>query len=501
MEIGDLTTTLEASATSVLPHVASLTSQANFNTPAPADTPLRAPIRVAEVVAALSQALDLSTGQPPGHSIRCCILAMRIAKEIKLPPQAQTDLFYATLLKDAGCSTNASAMFHALQGDEIKAKRDVKTTDWTSTSWETLQYALSHVAKGKPFLARVRALVQLATNQKKHTEHVIKIRCERGAAIARLMGLTEATAQAINCLDEHWDGQGHPDGLKQTEIPIHSRIMLLVQTLEVFLTQHGADAAVQVVNKRSRKWFDPGLIQVVNALAFRGDLWKALDGEAVTKWCLSLEPEQRTLIPGDQVMDNICVAFASIVDAKSPFTFNHSNGVAHAAVAIGRTLGLSRERVLFLRHAALLHDLGKLSVPNTILEKPGKLDATEWESMRLHPFYTWKVLNMVPGLEEITEVTASHHEKLDGTGYYRGLSSSQLSLEARILTVADIFDALSANRPYREGLPLETVFKIMRKDTPHALDVSCVEALAQSGIGSDQTFVDLQNLSDRLRSY
>jgi HD-GYP domain-containing protein (c-di-GMP phosphodiesterase class II) len=152
-----------------------------------------------------------------------------------------------------------------------------------------------------------------------------------------------------------------------------------------------------------------------------------------------------------------------------------------------------------MRHAGLLHDLGKLSVPNSILEKPGKLDAAEWEIMRLHPYYTWKILSCISGFGELSEVTAAHHEKLDGSGYFRGLRGPQLTLEMRILTVADIFDALSAKRPYRDALPLETVFKILRKDAPHAIDATCLNALEQSGVRCDHSSFDLQTLNERLR--
>jgi HD-GYP domain-containing protein (c-di-GMP phosphodiesterase class II) len=176
--------------------------------------------------------------------------------------------------------------------------------------------------------------------------------------------------------------------------------------------------------------------------------------------------------------------------------------VANAAVAIARKLEMSRERVYFVRHAALLHDLGKLSVPNSILEKPGKPDEDEWAVLKLHPYYTWKILQGISSFHEMSEVAASHHEKLNGKGYFRGLGAEHLSLESRILAVADIFDALSAKRPYRDSLPLEKVFEIMRKDAPQAIDAECLKALEESGIaGSDQTFVDLHNLNDQLLSY
>jgi len=472
-----------------------------WSAPVRSSRPAAAQLRVAEVVSALSHALDLTTGQPIGHSVRTCILGMRIGAEIGLPVAMQNALYYALLLKDCGCSANASKTFHALGSDDIKAKRDVKTTDWTRMSWETLQYALSHVAPGKPFLERSRTLLALALKGKRHTKEVTKIRCERGSMLARLMGLPQSTADGILNLDEHWDGGGNPVGMRRSEIPILSRIMLLAQTLEVFFATQNADAAVDVVKQRSRKWFDPDLVKAACSLAARGSLWADVAGEESFDLILNMEPEQKMMEQGNSTLDSICVAFANIVDAKSPFTFNHSSGVANAAVAIARTLELDRERIFFIRHAALLHDLGKLSVPNSILEKPGKPDAAEWAVLKLHPYYTWKILQGISSFHEMSEVAASHHEKLNGNGYFRGLNAHHLSLESRILAVADIFDALSAKRPYRDSLPLETVFEIMHKDAPHAIDATCLKALEESRIASDQTFIDLHNLNDQLLSY
>src|SRR4051812_16779666 len=328
---------------------------------------------MAEVVSALSHALDLSTGQPIGHSVRTCVLGMRIAHEIGLSGDLLNDLYYALLLKDAGCSSNASLIFRTLNSDDLRAKRDVKTTDWSRLGSESLQYALSHIATGKPFLERVRTLVRVAATQKQHAYEVTKLRCERGASLARLIGLREATADAIASLDELWNGAGNPEGLKGEAIPLLSRIILLAQTLEVFFTSRDSEVAMQVAIDRSGRWFDPQLVKAVTWLNSSG-LWKGLDIGDDFALALAMDTEERTMVAGDATLDSICLAFAQIVDAKSPFTYNHSNGVANAAVAIGQTLGFGRERILFLRHAALLHDLGKLGVSNAILEKPGKLD-------------------------------------------------------------------------------------------------------------------------------
>jgi HD-GYP domain-containing protein (c-di-GMP phosphodiesterase class II) len=457
-------------------------------------------LRIAEVVSALSFALDLTTGRPMGHSVRACVLGMRIAGEINLAPDFQNDLYYALLLKDAGHSSNASTFFHALGPDDIKAKRDVNTTDWTRLSWETLEYALSHAGPGKSLPQRVHDLLCIALTQRRHQRQVTQIRSERGAALARQMGLSEGTAAAIASLDEHWNGSGNPRGLKRDQIPMLSRIMLLAQTLEVAWATSGPDTALDIAEERSGRWFDPGLVRAAWSLAARGALWNDLSSEHLHSSVVHLDTQEKGMVYGDTTLDSICLAFADIVDSKSPFTYQHSNGVANAAVTIARTLGLPAERVMFLRHAGLLHDLGKLSIPNTVLEKPGKLDPAEWELMRLHPFYTWKILSYISGFHELSQVSAAHHERLDGSGYFSGLGAEQLSLEMRILSVADVFDALSAKRPYRDALPRETVFQIMRKDTPRALDPRCVDALQQSGMECDHSFVDLRTLNERLRA-
>jgi putative nucleotidyltransferase with HDIG domain len=458
-------------------------------------------IRVAAVVAALSKALDLSTGQVPGHAIRTCILGMRIGQEYGLTEEKLNELYYALLIKDCGCSGNSSKTFQALGSDDLKAKRDLKVTDWTSLGWETLQYALDHVAPGKPFLERTRALFRLALTQKAHTRDVTKIRCERGASLARTMKLPEATAAAILDLDEHWDGSGNPANLRGNEINLYSRIMLLAQTLENYAAAHSREVALEIIQQRSAKWFDPEVVKAALSLASRGALWTNLDSPDIAQRALELDARAATLAIGDETLDAICYAFAQVVDAKSPFTYNHSNGVANASVAIAQRLHLPRERIVFVRHAALLHDLGKLGVSNAILEKPGPLDDAEWTAMKRHPEDTWLILKSIPEFQELSEVAASHHEKLNGTGYFRNLSAGQLSTESRIIAVADIFDALSAKRPYRDGLPRETVFNNMRKSAPHAIDGDCVRALEESGITSDQTYRDLHTLNQSLASY
>ena len=442
-------------------------------------------VRLSEIISALSYALDLTEGQTMGHSVRACMIGMRLARQIRMNPDEQADLYYTLLLKDAGCSSNASRLFHILSADEIQAKCDVKTTDWTHVGWESLNYALTHVASGLPFVDRMQKLLRVVANHRRDTCDLVKIRCERGASIATQLGFSSAVAGGIRSLDEHWNGRGYPARLRKNEIPMFSRIANLAQTLDVFHTAQAGSAALETVQKRSGKWFDPELVKAALSLAKSGKLWEGLESGCLARNVAMLEPEHRRITADEEMVDKICIAFAEIIDAKSPFTYRHSTGVAEAAVEIAQWFGMSEQSIRGLRRAALLHDIGKLSVPNSILEKPGKLTLEEWEIVKAHPYYTFEILNKIPGFGMLSEDAAAHHEKLDGSGYWRGLHAERLSRFARIIAVADSFDALHAKRPYRDGLPLETVFQMLRRNAPHELDLPCVEALIAAKTNSE----------------
>ena len=434
-------------------------------------------IRTSELISALSYALDLTEGRSMGHSVRTCVMGMRLAQHIGLSMEEQADLYYALLLKDAGCSSNSSRLFHILNADEIRAKRDVKTTDWTKVGFESLNFALTHVATESPLPQRMWKLLQVAATQQADSRDLVKIRCERGSYIAKKLGFSDAVAEGIHSLDEHWNGGGYPNHLLGEEIPMFSRIANLCQTLEVFYEARGEEDALDAVQARSGRWFDPELVAATMSLSKQGILWLGLDSKDLLENVLVMEPEERRLIADDATVDSICLAFADIIDAKSPFTYQHSNGVADAAMDIAIHFGMNEFEKKQLRRAALMHDIGKLSVPNSILEKPGKLTDEEWQVVRDHPYYTFQILKRVPAFKSFSSDAAAHHERLDGSGYWRRLSGDSISTVARILSVADVFDALRAKRPYRDALPLEKVFSIMRKESPRALDLPCLEAL------------------------
>ncbi len=387
-------------------------------------------LHLGEVVSALSQALDLGTGSDAWHSVRTCILGMRVAAELKLPEDLQSDLFYALLLKDALTSAGPHA--------------------------------------------------------------------NPGLTLATLIRLSEQTAIGIADLHEHWDGYGSLQGLHGEDIPMLSRIMLLAETLDAQCSIAGADAALADVVQKGGSWFDPAVVKAARSLAARAALWLESNVRDPSQIVLPMEPRPHTLAERDVTLEAVCQAFVTIVDAKSPFTYDHSNRVAKVAAAMAAKLGLDRSHTLFVRHAALVHDLGKMAVSNTILQKAGRLSPAEWGVMRSHPEHTWRILHSVHGLEQMSEVAASHHEKLDGSGYFRGLSAEQLPLESRILAIADVFDALSTKRPYREPMSPENAFAFLRQQSPDAFDAACIEALEQSDLDCDQGFQTIYALQQQL---
>jgi HD-GYP domain-containing protein (c-di-GMP phosphodiesterase class II) len=434
-------------------------------------------LRMSDLISALSYALDLTEGQPMGHSVKCCILGMRLAEICGLPASQRGDLYYAMLLKDAGCSSNAARMYEILGGDERKAKQEAKLTDWSSITFEGLEYLLRNVMPGRSRLDRLLAIASVAANRNKQSNELISTRCDRGAQIARKIGFSDNTFSAIYSLDEHWDGKGFPGGKRGQDIPLFARIMNLCQTFEVFAALNGPTDAYQVLEDRSGTWFDPELVMAAKELSRDVTLWEKLEDRSVRDAVMELEPVGLILYAEDTRLDSVCEAFADVIDVKSPYTHAHSRGVMNAAVHIAQGLNFGEAQLKMVRRAALLHDIGKLSVPNNILDKPGKLTAQEWDIVQLHPYYTQQILEKIAGFEELAFVASSHHEKLDGSGYFRKLNASQMSMAARVIAVADIYDALSAKRPYREALPKEKVFEIIGEQVPQKLDAECFEAL------------------------
>jgi HD-GYP domain-containing protein (c-di-GMP phosphodiesterase class II) len=428
-------------------------------------------IALSGLIGALSYALDVTEGEPPGHAVRSCLIGMRLADELGLGAGARSDLFYALLLKDAGCSANSARMAALFAADDHEAKRTSKRVDW-ARPFSAFVWSLRTVAPGGSLRARADRLLAIR-DEGEVTRSLMQARCDRGAEIARMLGFSDATAEAIRALDEHWDGRGQPRGLQGTEIPLAARILCLAQTVEIFHAAKGVGAAYRVAARRAGQWFDPALVDALGALRADVGFWASLAEPDLS----GVEPPDRALVADENRLDQIAEAFAGVIDAKSPWTRQHSDHACAIATGIAEVLGLEAAAVRDLRRAARLHDIGKLSISNRILDRPGRLTDEEYASVRHHPVITHRILERVPGFSELAPVASAHHERLDGSGYPHGLSAGDLTIPMRVLAVADVYEALTAERPYRPAWSSDRALEIIRLDVPQRLDHDAFAAL------------------------
>jgi putative nucleotidyltransferase with HDIG domain len=439
--------------------------------------PHRATARIplVSVIAGLTHALDLTEGHPLGHANRACIIGMRIGRAMGLSIEQQANLHHALLLKDAGCSSNAQRVHELFGGDDHEVKRAVWVRDWRRFH-EQVVYALQYTERRGTIWARLRKLMVLAAKGPRGGGELFRIRCDRGAEIALAMGFPTETAEAIRSMDEHWDGWGYPDGLRRTAIPLEARIINLAQVAEIFFGLAGPAAAVETVKTRSGRWFDPDIVRVFTRVAAEPDFWDSLRQPDLIPIVTAMQPAPSSIPADDDTLGRIALAFAWVIDAKSPYTYEHSEGVSAIAAQIAGRLGFTPEETTRLRHMALLHDIGKLAVPNRILDKRGPLAPDETLIVREHPRHTFDILRRVPIFDELALDAGAHHERLDGRGYHLGLDRSTLSKSARVLAVADVTDALRADRPYRKGMPADAISRLLMNDRDKALCPDAVDA-------------------------
>jgi putative nucleotidyltransferase with HDIG domain len=410
------------------------------------------------------------------------MIAVDLAAALGLSEHAQREVFIISILKDSGCSDNSARVHKIFGGDDLMAKYNVKLVDW-SNPVASVKYALSHLVPGGSVAQKLRKVPGLLGPPSLVMDRLTEARCTRASLIARQLGFSQEVAEALKSLDEHWDGKGSSQHLRGEAIPVYSRIVGLSQTLEVFVSAFGVDAGFDMLEARKGKWFQPSMVHAARFLRGKSALWNAHRAQLENPAVVAPESfHEETATNAD--IDQICSAFASIIDAKSSFTAEHSTRVATYAVELAQHFGFDDERLTTLRRAALLHDVGKLGVSNMILDKPDRLTEDEFASVKLHPKFSHEILSRIQGFERITEIASAHHEKLNGRGYWRGLGADQLDLEMRILAVADVFDALSAARPYREALPLAKVFEILEND--EGLDARVVSGLKEIKLGALQ---------------
>jgi len=437
----------------------------------------RAHVRLAELVAALSLGIDLGFGQPMEHVLRQCLIALRLAERLGLDEDERAVVYYTALLVNVGCHTDAHEQAKWF-GDDIALKSDKYEYDLRSP--RAAVNGMRRIGAGNPPMHRFRVGLEFALSGHREVDGMI----EHHAAIARMLGeqleLPDAVIDALGAAYEMWDGRGWPGDLKGDAIPQAARLAMLGEFVEVAHRVGGVPGATALARKRSGKQFDPVAASCLcdDPEAVLGDL------DAVDTWdaVIGAEPALAVMLSGER-FDAALAAIASFVDLKSPYTLGHARAVADLAGAAGAHFGLGEPERRTLRRAGLLHDLGRLGISNSIWDKPGPLGPGEWERVRLAPYLTERMLHQSEALASLGAIAVQHRERLDGSGYPRGLAGAAISRPARLLGAADAYQAMREPRPHRSARTAPHAAAELRAEVKAGrLDAEAVEAvLAAAG--------------------
>jgi HD-GYP domain-containing protein (c-di-GMP phosphodiesterase class II) len=434
--------------------------------------------RRAELVAALSLGLDLGLGQPMDHMLRAAVIATRLADRVGLDADRRGIVFYAQLLSWIGCQADSPELT-ALFVDEIAFRAGTFPVDLQGL--DRARYLLGQARHGRPPAAAGLAVARMLATGPRAMQQLIASHYASAGALADRLGMGVRVRDAIHHTFERWDGTGLPRGVGGEAIPIEMRVVHVADVTEVHLREHGPVAAVEMARRRRGTHFDP---LVVDALCFAPrDVLDGLDGaDGVDAWPVALgqapDPDRPL---SDAELDDLMMAMGDFIDLKSPFRQGHSRRVADLAGAAGRLVGLTGGQQRDLRRAGWVHDLGRLGVPNSIWNKAGRLSSTERERVRLYPYFTQRMFGRVPSLAGVAALAGSHRERLDGSGFPKGVDAAFLTMPARLLAVADRLAALTEPRSDRVAIALTDAVRVLDRDAAAGLlDADAVAAVASA---------------------
>ncbi len=434
-------------------------------------------LRRAELLAAISLAIDLGLGQPMEHMLRSSLIATRIAERMGLDSQQRATVYYANLVGWIGCHADSHEL-SALFGDDIAFRADTYEVDMTGLPF--LRLMVSHVGRGLPAWERgIRsaAFVLTARNQ---VAKLIDSHCTSAGVLSDRMGLDPQVSEALSYIFERWDGRGMPNGARGEDIPVEIRIVRLADVVEVHLRTGGIERAVDVVRSRRGTQFSPEVADVFeqNAAAIVDglleiDVWTATLAQA---------PDRGRTLNGDEI-DELLRAMADFVDLKCPSSPGYSRAVADLAAAAARYQRMPDADITRLYRAGLVHGLGKLGVSNQIWEKKGPLTTAETERVRMYPYLTGRILSRVDGLESVVSLATKHEERVDGSGFPRGVAASELTAQDRLLAAAVAYQQLREQRSERAAIEADDAASELRRQARAGqFDAESVEAvLAAAG--------------------
>ncbi len=435
------------------------------------------PVRLAELVAALSLGIDLGFGQPMEHVLRQCLIALRMAERIGVGEESRAVVYYTALLINVGCHTDAHEQAKWF-GDDITMKSG--KYDHEPGSLGAMAAGVGMVGAGSSLLHRFRLGLELAVSGRHELNNMISHHAAIAASLAEQLCLPAEVEAAVGSAYEQWDGQGYPGELSGPAVPVAARLAALAEYAEVAHRVGGVDAARDVARRRRGTQFDPSLSDLI---CDEGEM--ILSGlDEVGTWDAVIDAEPAlAVVVGPEQLDEALRAVANFVDLKSPYSLGHAGAVADLAGDAGQRLGLGGDDVTALRRVGLVQGLGRLGISNAIWDKPGPLGRGEWERVRLHPYLTERMLHQSQSLAPLGAIAVQFRERLDGSGYPRGLSGNAISPLARVLGAADAYQAMREPRPYRLPLPSAMAAAELRREVGAGrLDGDAVEAvLAAAG--------------------
>lgn len=428
------------------------------------------PLRLTELLASVSLATDLGTGQPLGHALRTCAIATGLAEAMGCAPEECRTVHQVALLRFIGCTAD-SAETAAVVGGNDRGYIAAMAPVFMGSAAKAVARTVRTAGAEYPPLPRARHVARALADYR-NAAASLGAHCEVAAMLARRAGLEDPVVHALGHAYERWDGKGFPAGLGGEAVPLAVRVVVVARDVDLAVVL-GVDPDAWL-RERAGRAYDP-----VVASACR-EAWPSLRAAAADEWeaALACEPEPvATAAPGR--LDAILTAFADFGDLKSPWIRGHSRTVASLAEGAGRHAGLDEAACDALRRAGLVHDLGRVAIENGIWDKAGGLTTSELERMRLHPYYTERILARCGALARFAETASAHHERVDGSGYHRALSAKDQSKETRLLAAADVFAALTADRPHRPAFSGDEAARVLEAENGLAAEaVACVLAAA-----------------------
>jgi HD-GYP domain-containing protein (c-di-GMP phosphodiesterase class II) len=434
-------------------------------------------VRAADVIAALSLATDLGIGVPLEHGLHSTLFAVRLCDRLGIDPATTSQSYYTCLLFYVGCTATAG-IARDIFGDEEALTRYGTPTRFGSRR-EMIAGLLRAVAPPGGALP-VRA-VQMARGVPKlarEIKGVMATICEVGTMLAERLGLPASVSGSFAHVGERWDGKGEPGHASGEDIPLLVRIVHVARDAAFQRMIGGPEFAARVVARRAGGAFDPAI--ATRLVTDAGEILRLDEETSAWEETLACEPAP-PLILRDQAIDRALAAMGDFADLISPYLVGHSGGVAGVAAAAAELGGFDAAELTSIRRGALVHDLGRVAVPVRIWERHGPLTPDEWERVRLHAYYSERILTHSPFLATLASVASFHHERLDGSGYHRGSTAASLTPAARLLATADAFHAMTEPRPHREALsPPQAADVLGREVRAGRLDADAVTAVVES---------------------